>query len=261
MSDTTNFQPGLPVWVDVSSSDLEGAKAFYSGLFGWEAHVTDDPAAGGYTMFTLDGKQVAAAGPTQGPGQPSAWMVYFGADDAEATAKKVEAAGGKVVATPFDVLEAGRMAVFQDPTGAFFSVWQPGEHGGAEVRGQPNSFAWTELNTRGFDQAKPFYQSVFGWGDKTSPMGEGQPPYTEWQLGGHSIGGGMEMPVQVPPEVPGHWMNYFAVTDVDESARKAEELGAKSLMAAMDFPGGRFAILQDPQGAAFGVMTMTGGSA
>jgi uncharacterized protein len=258
MPEVATFTPGAPVWVDISTRDLEGAKAFYSRLFGWEPHVTDDPEAGGYTMFTLNGKEVAAAGPTQMPDQPTAWMVYFGTEDADATARKIEEAGGKVVAPPFEVMKAGRMAVFQDPTGAFFSIWEPGEHRGAEVVDEPFAFSWTELSTRGIDRAKPFYQKVFGWGDKTSPMGEGQPDYTEWQLGGKSIGGGMEMTPEMPAQVPPHWMNYFAVPDVDATASKAAELGGQVMMPPRDFPGGRFAILLDPQGASFGILRMTG---
>jgi predicted enzyme related to lactoylglutathione lyase len=259
MPDVQTFAPGSPVWFDVSSTDLEGSKAFYTRLFGWEAQATP-PEGGGYTMFTLGGKYVAAAGPTQGPEQPPHWMVYFGTEDADASARKVEEGGGKVVAPPFDVLQAGRMAVFQDPTGAFFSVWQPGQHRGVQVVGEPSSYAWTELNTRGMDRAKPFYQRVFGWGERTTPMGEGQPPYTEWLLGDHSIGGGMDIGQRpdIPKEVPPHWMNYFAVADVDATVEKASRLGAKALVPGMDFPGGRFAILQDPQGAAFGVLKMGG---
>ena len=128
---------------------------------------------------------------------------------------------------------------------------------GFDVTNQPNSFAWAELNGRGVEKTKPFYKKVFGWGDKTSPMGEGQPPYTEWQLGGESIGGGMEMGKDMPSSVPSFWMVYFGVADVDATAKKAGELGGKVNMAPQDFPGGRFAILGDPQGAVFGIMRMT----
>jgi predicted enzyme related to lactoylglutathione lyase len=255
MSEVATFAPGTPCWVDLSSPDIEGSKAFYTSLFGWQAKDLG-PDSGGYMMFTLDGKEVAGLGGTQEPGQPPAWMVYFEAPDAEAAARKVEAAGGKVVAPPFDVMNAGRMAVFQDPTGAFFSVWQPGEMKGAEVVGQPNSFAWAELNARGVEAAKPFYTQVFGWGDKTSPASNGQPAYTEWQLGGHSIGGAMEMVPQIPAQVPSHWLVYFGSTDVDATAARVVELGGKALMAPMDFPGGRFAVVQDPQSAAFGILKL-----
>lgn len=256
MPEVAVYAPAIPVWVDLGTTDPEAAKTFYSKLFGWQAYAIPDPQAGGYTMLLLDGKQVAALSPLQSPEQPPAWSVYFGSDDADATARKVSEAGGKVVAPPFDVLKSGRMAVFQDPSGAFFSVWQPAEHRGFELAQAPNSFAWAELNTRGLESVKPFYQKVFGWGIKTSPMGEGQPAYTEWQVNGQSIAGGMEISGRVPAQVPPHWLVYLGVGDPDATANKAAELGGKVNFPPTDFPGGRFAVLSDPQGAVFGVLRM-----
>ncbi len=258
MAEVAVYAPGTPVWVDLASRDLEGSKAFYSKLFGWQPFTIPDPNAGGYTMFLLDGKQVAAVSPAQSPDQPGAWSVYFATDDANTTAKAVRDAGGRVIAEPFDVMDSGRMAVFTDPTGAFFCVWQARQHKGFQASNAPSSYAWTELNTRGFEKAKPFYQKVFGWGAKTSPMGEGAPPYTEWQIKGKSIAGGWEMSKDIPASVPPHWMNYFAVQNVDAAAKKVGELGGKVMMGPQDFPGGRFAIATDPQGAAFGVLFMKG---
>jgi len=145
------------------------------------------------------------------------------------------------------------MAVFQDPTGAFIAAWQPLAMGGF-VTGAPSSFGWAELSARGIDKAIPFYQTVFGWGHKTNDMGEGAPAYTEFQLNGESIAGGMEMNPMVPAQVPSYWMPYFLAEDVDASAAAAKELGAQEMVPPMDFPGGRFAILTDPQGATFGVL-------
>jgi hypothetical protein len=161
---------------------------------------------------------MAGIGPKQSPQAPSAWMVYIGTHNAEDTAKKVVAAGGNVIAPPSDVMDQGRMAVFQDPSGAFISVWQPKKMSGAQLVGAPNTLGWAELNSRGFEKSIPFYTKVFGWGDKKSEMGEGMPPYTDFQLAGESIAGGTEM------------------------------------LAPDDFPGGRFAILSDPQGAVFGLL-------
>jgi hypothetical protein len=207
-------------------------------------------------MAKIGDKNVAGIGGTQDPHAPSAWMTYIGTPDADGIAKKVEAAGGKVVAPPFAVLNAGRMAVFQDPSGAYISVWEPKEMQGADVMYAPNTFAWAELNARGFDSAEPFYKSVFGWGEKKSPMGEGQGDYTEFKLHDESIAGGMEMNPMVPSEVPSYWMVYFGVADVDKAFKKAVELGGHEMLAPMDFPGGRFAIVSDPQGASFGLMKM-----
>jgi predicted enzyme related to lactoylglutathione lyase len=244
-----------PAWVDLSSSDAAASREFYSKLFGWEIVVSPDPQYGGYGIAKVRGKDVAGIGPKMSPEAPTAWSVYIGTVDATALAEKVQGAGGTVIAPPFDVGDQGRMVVFQDPTGAFISAWEPRNMGGFQTNA-PNTFGWAELNSRGIEKAVPFYTSVFGWGEKKSEMGEGAPPYTEFQHGGQSIAGGMEMNPMVPAEVPSHWMVYFAVDDVDASFNKATESGGQELLAPQDFPGGRFGILRDPQGAAFGLLKM-----
>ena len=150
------------------------------------------------------------------------------------------------------------MAVFQDPSGAFISAWQGSRMGGFQTDA-PNSFGWAELNARGIDKAIPFYTSVFGWTTRTSPMGEGQPPYTEFLLDGESVAGAWEMNPMVPAEVPSYWQVYFAVDDVDAAFKKAIDAGARELQAPQDFPGGRFAIVSDPQGASIGLLKTTRG--
>jgi predicted enzyme related to lactoylglutathione lyase len=257
MAETKTSVANKPIWVDLSSTDAAASRTFYSALFGWKVEVAPDPKYGGYGLAKIGGKDVAGIGPTQAPGMPSAWMPYIGTNDAEDIAREVQAAGGKVVAAPFDVPEQGRMAVFQDPTGAFISVWQPINMTGAQLVGVPNSFGWAELSARGIDKAVPFYKKVFGWGAKKSEMGpEGAPEYTEFQLGGESIAGGQEMPSMVPAGVPSYWLVYFNVDDVDQSFKKATGSGAKTMLEPQEFPGGRFAILADPQGAAFGLLKM-----
>ena len=256
MADTKTFVVGAPVWVDLSTTDPAAARAYYSKLFGWKVEVEPDPAAGGYAMARIGDKIVAGIGGSQDPHAPAAWMVYIGTHDADGVAKKVEAAGGKVVAAPFQIMNAGRMAVFQDPTGAFISIWEPKDMQGSDVMRSPNTFAWAELNSRGVDKAKAFYTKVFGWGEKVSPMGENEPPYTEFKQGGDSIAGAMEMNPMVPKEVPSYWMVYFGAEDVDTAYRKALDAGGRDMLPPQDFPGGRFAIVADPQGAAFGIMKM-----
>lgn len=255
MAETKTSVVNAPIWADLSSTDPDAARQFYTKLFGWTAEPEKDPAAGGYALARLNGKDVAGIGGQMDPNAPSAWMVYIGTHDAAATAKKVEAEGGKVVAPPFDVLDSGRMAVFQDPTGAFIAVWEPKTMPGFAISQKPGSFAWAELNARGIDKAKSFYKKVFGWTDKDTPMGEGLGDYTEFKLGGQNVSGGMEMNPMVPQEVPSYWMVYFGVADVDSAHKKATELGAREMLPPSDYPGGRFSILSDPQGAAFGLMT------
>ncbi len=254
MTDAVATSVNKPAWIDLGSSDAAGSREFYARVFGWDIEVNPDPQYGGYALARIDGKDVAGIGGTQSPEQPTAWSFYIGTDDAEALASKVTAAGGTVVAPPFDVGEQGRMAVFQDPAGAFISAWQPTVMGRFQTQGA-NTYGWAELNSRGLERVLPFYQQVFGWTTKTSPMGEGQPPYTEFQVDGQSVAGGMDMNPMVPAEVPSYWMVYFTVADVDDAYKQAIQAGAHEMVPPGDFPGGRFAILQDPQGAMFGLLT------
>ena len=258
MAETTAAIANRPAWVDLSSSDAGASREYYSKVFGWQVEVSSDPQYGGYGVAKIGGKDVAGIGPKMSPEAPTAWNVYIGTNDAEELATKVQAAGGNVIMPAFDVGDQGRMAVFQDPTGAFISAWQPKAMGGFETNA-PNTFGWAELSSRGIDKAIPFYNEVFGWTGKSTEMGEGAPPYTEFQLGGQSIAGGTEMNPMVPAEVPSYWMPYFSVDDVDRSYKTATEAGGKEMMAPQDFPGGRFAIVSDPQGAAFGLLKMRQG--
>jgi len=244
------------IWIDLASSDPTASRLFYARLFGWQVEVNPDPQYGGYALAKIGGKDVAGIGPKMMPEAPTAWSLYVWTSNAEELAKKVQTAGGTVIVPPMQVGEQGKMAVFQDPSGAFISAWQPAMMEGGLTDGQPGSFGWAELNSRGLDKAVPFYGAVFGWKTKTGPMGEGGPPYTEFLLGDESIAGGMDMNPMVQAQVPSYWMIYFAVDDVDASFRKAIAAGAQEMLAPQDFSGGRFAILGDPQGASFGLLKM-----
>lgn len=250
MAEVTTHVPCTPSWIDIGT-DTDGAKAFYSALFGWStADAGPVEETGGYGFFNKGDKMVAGYGPQQNPGPPF-WAAYISVPDADAIAEKVEAAGGTVVMPKMEVMESGSFAVFQDDQGAFISVWQPNLHTGAQVVREQGSMQWIELNTRDVEASKAFYAAVFGWGAHTS---DGPMAYTEFQLGGESIAGMMEIPSELPPEVPPHWLVYLGVDDVDASVTQAEGLGAAVTVPGMDFPGGRFALLVDPQGAHFGIM-------
>ena len=244
-----------PVWVDLSTSDAEAARNFYAKLFGWKLEVNPDPQYGGYALAKLGGKDVAGIGPKMMAEAPTAWSVYIGSGDAADTVKKAEAAGGKVVVAPMEVGDQGTMAFVQDPSGAVIGVWQLKKMTGAQVMGQANSFGWAELQSRGVDKALPFYKKIFGWGEKKSDMAEGA-QYTEFLVSGESIAGATVMMPMVPAEVPCYWLVYFTVADVDKSFKTAIDSGGKEMLAPQDFPGGRFAIISDPQGAAFGLLKM-----
>ena len=248
----TEYAPGVPMWVDVSSPDLDKSRAFYKGLFGWDAQTVPDPEAGGYTMFFLNGKMVGAAGPTFSPDQHPAWATYVCTNDADATVQAVKDAGGQVVVEPMDVMGQGRMAVLQDPTGAHISLWQPEIHRGAELVNDPGSFCWNELYTRDVGAARDFYRKVFGWGIEDSEFPGGA--YTVFQVDGKPIAGGLDMSTMLPDSVPPHWLVYFTVENTADTVNKAKELGATILDGPHDSPMGPMAVMNDPVGAAFAII-------
>ena len=252
---TPTFAPGTPIWVDLGTPDLEASTHFYTQLFGWQAEDMGEQV-GHYTMLRQGGKAVAAIGPLMSPGQPTAWTTYVSTTNAEETAKKVTEAGGKVLSPPMQVMEEGSMAVFADPTGAAFAVWQPGKMTGAELVNKPNSLGWNELATRDMAAATAFYTQVFPWTAKTSDMPDGG-KYTEWLIDGKSIGGGMTMGSMYPDSVPAHWMAYFVVADADETVKKAQELGGSVISPATGIPQGRMAVLTDPQSAVFAIIALS----
>jgi hypothetical protein len=200
------------------------------------------------------GVPVAGAGPIMMEGQPPAWTTYVSVTDADASIAKVKAAGGMVFVEPMDVLDVGRMAVFADPSGAAAAVWQPRRHVGAGLVNEPGALAWNELSTRDVPAATAFYSSVFGWEAETADMGGMD--YTTWKLEGQDIGGMMAMPAEVPAEVPSYWLAYFGTADCDATVAEATAGGATLMAGPVDIPPGRFAVLADPFGAAFGVIAL-----
>jgi predicted enzyme related to lactoylglutathione lyase len=245
-----------PVWTDLATSDAEAARDFYGKVFGWKIEVSPDPQYGGYALATIGGKDVAGIGPKQMAEAPTAWTVYIGTSDADDTVKRAQAAGGNVIVPTMAVGDQGKMAIIQDPSGAMLGIWQSQNMTGAQLFDKPNTMGWAELNSRGFNKAEPFYKKLFGWGEKKTPGAGENPEYTEFQLGGKSVAGGMEMNPMVPAEVPSYWMVYFNVDDVDKAFKKVTEAGGKEVLAPQDMPGGRFAIVSDPQGASFGLLRM-----
>jgi predicted enzyme related to lactoylglutathione lyase len=250
----TEYATGTPCWVDVTTTDLDRTTSFYSDLFGWETEAMQEEA-GGYTMFTKDGKRVAAASPPP-PGSeamPSHWTTYIASDDADATAARITESGGTVLMEPFDVFDSGRMAIAQDPGGAVFGIWQAREHHGAELANEPGSLSWNENQTRDPERAAKFYSDVFGYEIEEAQMGEG-PPYRVLKVDGRGVAGMMAMTPQMA-DVPPNWSTTFAVEDTDAAAKRAEELGASVIVPPFDIPNvGRYAVVQDPVGVVFGIM-------
>ncbi len=247
--------PGSFCWIELATTDGEGAKKFYSELFGWEPQ--DNPMGPDmvYTMLTLNGKLVGALYQkgAEMKDVPTHWASYVHTTSADETAAKAKSLGANVMMEPFDVAEHGRMAVISDPTGAIFSIWQPKQHKGIEVRGEIGSLCWNELLTNDTAKAADFYTKLFGW---TTKSDSGAMPYTEWINGDEHIGGMMQIQPQMGP-IPPNWGIYIAVDDCDATAAKAVSLGGRQYVPPTDIEKvGRFAVLSDPQGGVFNIIKL-----
>ena len=250
MGERTGYTPGTFCWTDLTTTDQAGAKEFYRGLFGWEAE--DMPMGEGvfYSMQRLGGRDVAAISPQpqqqRDAGVPPVWNSYVSVEDADTATERAGELGGTVHAPPFNVMEAGRMAVIQDPQGAYFMVWQPRRHFGAALVNAPRALVWNELASPDLDASSAFYSGLFGW---TVAQFEGSPmPYLSIKNGEANNGGIRELS---PPGVPPHWLVYFGVEDIDAAVLKVQELGGTKIVGPQDIQIARFAVVQDPQGAVF----------
>jgi uncharacterized protein len=245
---------GKVVWHEHTSSDAEAAKGFYTKLFGWELEAFK-PGEVDYTMIKANGRTHGGFMQPEG-GAPPHWLAYVLVQDADAAAEKAKAAGGSLVMEPFDIPGVGRLVIAKDPQGAVFAVIQPVTEGEADTPPAEGVFVWDELMTTDVDGAKAFYADMFGWSSYDNEMGN--MTYTLFTRDGEGteVGGCMPRPEGV--DAPPHWKPYVASDDTDATVEKAKGLGATVLAEPMDIPGvGRFAVLADPQGAPFGVLTAT----
>ncbi len=259
MTEMTEYAPGTFTWVDLQTSDPEKATEFYTRLFGWAPEDMPAGENGTYTMLKQNGYNVTALykmpEEVASQGIPPHWDSYVSVKSADSSAEKAKSLGGTVIAEPFDVMEAGRMAVIQDPTGATFCLWQRNKHGGAQVVNEPCSLTWNELATRDVGAAQNFYTQLFDWSANSQQMGETE--YTTFADGDSQRSGMLAMTDEWPAEVPPHWMVYFAVSDADDTVENAKLLGGTVVVEPRDIPDvGRFAAIADPQGATFSIIEL-----
>jgi uncharacterized protein len=249
MGERTTHPPGTFSWTDLATSDPDDAKRFYTGLFGWEFEDQPIPGDGGvYTTLRKDGKDVAALF-KGGEGMPTFWGSYVTVESADSTAARVTELGGTLMMEPFDVMDVGRMATIQDPTGAVVSAWEPHGSIGANLVNVPGALTLNQLNTTDPQAAERFYTELFGW--RTEQVAEGETPYWGIYLGDRVNGGMMRLPRDAG--APSHWLSYFGTADVDGDAGRVGELGGQVTLPPMDVPGGRILVARDPQGAFFGL--------
>ena len=270
MPDRDGYIPGVPCWIDTNQPDPDAAVEFYGGLFGWELEDTMPAGSPGkYFMARIRGRDAAAISSIpQGAPSVATWNTYIQVDSADETAEKVRAAGGSVVSEPFDIFDAGRMAVFADPQGAIFSVWQPKDMKGTQVDNEHGAINFNDPHTDDVEGAKAFYGEVFGWG--VLDMGGGNSTWTLKAYGDHleelNPGNRERMKEMGAPDgfsdvvaslgqvqggAPPHWGVTFGVDNADEVAAKAKELGGEVVAGPFDAPWVRLAIIRDPQGATF----------
>lgn len=251
MTTIDRYEPGTFCWIELSTSDRVAATRFYTQLFGWTTNET--PLGGGavYVMLQKNGRDVGALYemfPQQREeGVPPFWMSYVAVESADEMAEKAKQLGATVMKDAFDVMDVGRMAVLTDPVGAVFSLWQAKNHPGAGVVNEPGALCWNELQAPDAEKAQQFYTALFGWTAKVSPG------YVEFHRGDTAVGG--MRPTEPGP--PPHWLIYFAVDDTDATVQKSESAGGKTVVPPMDIEHvGRFAVMQDPQGASFAVIKL-----
>jgi len=257
MPEVKSHKPGTFSWTDLATTDVASAKKFYGELFGWAAEDQPmPPGQGTYALAKVKGKSVAGiAGMMEQQkkaGMPPHWTAYFTVQDVSAATQKASSLGAKIVMEPLDVMDVGRMAAIEDPTGAAFAIWQAKKHIGTELLQEPGTISWVELESRDVDKAGGFYSKLFGWSAKVQDMGGGK-KYTVF-FDGPEMRAGLMAPEPKAPPMPAHWNVYFQVDSADAIAKRAASLKAKTLVPPTDIPNmGRFAFFFDPQGAMFSV--------
>ena len=252
MPKITTHAPGTFCWADLATNDAQAAKTFYNSLFGWT--FTDMPISEGmtYTMFHLNGADVAAL--AENTEQPPHWNPYVSVESADDTASQAQSLGAQVIFEPFDVMDKGRMAVMQDPAGAFLCVWQSKSHHGAGLMGEPGTLSWTELATHDAAKSSEFYTKLFHWKSVSNEVND--TTYTVFMNDDKMVAGMFPIGEEWK-EIPSHWSVFFAVTSCKESLEKAVSLGAQVIVEPTPVENfGCFAVLQDPQGAPFGIVAM-----
>ncbi len=257
MSKFSSHQPGAFSWVDLVAHDMDTASGWYSDLFGWSANRQDTQGGPPYAQFALDGRTVAGVGQMsvdmKGQGIPAMWNSYITVEDAAATQAQAEALGATITVPTMQVMESGRLMYFTDPQGAQLAVWEPIHHHGAQVCNEPGSLTWNELATSDIDAASEFYRALFGWTFSELP---GPTKVLTIENDGRPNGHMLQMN-EAWAGIPPNWMPYFAVADTDAMAQKAEDAGGKICSPPTDIPPGRFAVIQDPEGATFTIIRLS----
>jgi predicted enzyme related to lactoylglutathione lyase len=248
MGERDRHEHGSFSWTDLSTPDVDASRDFYGAVLGWEfedAPIPDEAGGGFYRMAHIGGRSAAAM--YESTERHPAWASYVTVDDVDAAAARATELGATPMGEPFDVMDTGRMALFQDPTRAVLALWQPGSSIGAEIVNRHGALTLNQLNTSDPDAAQRFYEALFDW--RVEQVSAGDMPY--WGIyNGDRLNGGM---APLPPDspAPSHWLVYFGTDDVEASAEQIGSLGGTVMVPPREVPGGRILVAQDPQGAVF----------
>ncbi len=249
------ISPGAPIWIDLSSSDVDRAQEFYAAVFGW-TFDSAGPDYGGYINAATDGKPVAGLMQNQPEwNAPDAWNIYLHTADIHKTVEALKTAGGSNCVEPMEVKEKGWMAMGTDPAGAAFGLWQPTGHHGFELQGEAGSPVWHQLTTRDFAKAVDFYRAVFGWQTRIESDTD-EFRYTTAVFNGQDTLGVMDGSTFLTDDVPSHWTTFFGADDVDKTLQVITDHGGSVLRPAEDTPYGRLAAAADPTGAVFNLSSL-----
>jgi predicted enzyme related to lactoylglutathione lyase len=240
-------QPGVPAWIDLTTSDPAGAAEFYGALFGWTLAGEEGET---YRLIVSKGRPLG--GVLASDAEIAGFGVYLRVRDMDTACAAAADNGGAVVMEPISFGSLSRRALMMDPSGALVGAWEPGSFAGfdADGHGVP---VWFELFTGKLADTATFYAHVFEW-DLTAAPAEavGMPYLTHGE--GHAAVAGMGKPDWLGPERAGFWRIYIQVDDVDAVAAKVGELGGKVIAEPGDTAFGRLATCLDPQGAVFQVV-------
>ncbi|WP_339909039.1 VOC family protein [Symmachiella dynata] len=254
----TEYANGQFCWVDLMTNDVTAAQEFYGELLGWESAKKETPGGPPYRVFTIDDLQVAGMGAMndemKSTGMPPIWNSYINVDDITASTRRAQACGGTVLMEPFQIMDAGHMAIISDPSGAVVSFWQGLDHFGAEMINDPGCWSWNELLTDNVGASLEFYGGLFGWAvekeesDATS--------YWTFQLNDRPLAGMLQKTPEMG-DIPSCWGVYFSVADIQATTARVVQLGGTICQPPFEVSVGHISIVSDPQGAVFDLIQMT----
>jgi predicted enzyme related to lactoylglutathione lyase len=251
-----NSSHGRFTWYELTTTDVEAAKAFYGKVIGWGAREASMPGSR-YTLFTSG--DVSTGGLIDLPqdakvqGVRPQWVGYVSVDDVDAAVQRIKELDGTVHVPPTDIADVSRFSVVADPQMATFILvkWRDAGRHQATQSGALGHVGWHELLTTNWERAFAFYREVLDWQKAVAdvtPAGT----YLQFSASGQTIGGMSNKPTTAPVAF---WLYYFSVPDIGVALDRVRVERGEILEGPSEIPGGgRVARCADPQGAVFALI-------